>query len=436
MLEDSFSIIHIVVPIMSAMLCVGIQNPKFARTLSLSVAIIAIIHSFYTPDESLYQLGGWATPYGIELKSTHLGKNIVMLLDFVLFITLLCHSGTEKNWSNRLKAFFYALILICYSGFIGVTLSNDFFNIYVFLEISSLSGYALIAFGGEKPSWESAFHYLIIGTVGVSFYLLGVGLIYMLTGSLNIDHVANQLELSKLSVAAFTFIFIGIGLKSAMAPLHSWIVGAYSTAHKSVAIFLSGTSINVSMYVLIKAMNAFSINGISQYFYIIIACAALFSIFFGSLAASVESNYKKLLAYSSISQIWYVIIAIIINSPEAAKIQIIAHTVTKIALFASINSHNLLSKATLIFGALSLIGIPPTLGFIAKWELLNAILVSANYFYFCLMIISFCITAIYAWKLIEYAAFSSSSNHTQETTFSHSISLFILIVCISLYGLI
>lgn len=423
-------ILQVIIPLTSAILCFLFNNHKLSWVLSLiTTATTLFISSLllcktYNGEIINYNVGGWIAPYGIELRIDLFNAVMLCLINFISLMSVLYGFYINKKEIDGDKiAGLYSIFLFCLSGFIGILVTNDVFNIYVFLEISSLSSYMLVAMGRSKSSLTAAFEYLINGTIGATFYLIGVGLLYSVTGTLNISDLApkiSYLQDSLIIQSGLIFIVIGLSIKIALFPLNRWIVNAYSASPSFVTIFFSGTATKVMIYVLLRIYySIFYANSlfIESYLTHLLLILALCGIVFGGLLAIVEKDLKKLLAYSSVAQIGYIILGVSLNSKAgltAVIIHIISHSVVKSALFmvagcasyttGTTNIENLnKSSITPIFIILGmgLIGVPITFGFVAKWYLLKSIIDSSLWVPLVIFVLGSFLSVIYVWKVIE-----------------------------------
>ena len=242
---------------------------------------------------------------------------------------------------------FYTCYLLCLSGLLGVTITGDAFNLFVFLEISSLSTYILVAMGAgrDRRALMSAYTYLVMGTLGATFYVIGIGLVYMMTGTLNMADIADRLVTlgdNRTIHVAYAFIVVGIGLKLAMFPLHTWLPNAYCFAPTAVTVFLASTATKVAVYVLLRFLltvfgPTFSAgSGTLTYVFLPLALLAMFA---GSTVAIFQINLKRMLAYSSIAQIGYMLLGLSfgnVTGVTATIIHLFNHAVMKGALFMAL----------------------------------------------------------------------------------------------------
>ncbi|MCG7866211.1 MAG: monovalent cation/H+ antiporter subunit D family protein, partial [Candidatus Thiodiazotropha taylori] len=316
---------------------------------------------------------------------------------------------------------------LCLTGLLGITQTGDIFNVFVFLEISSLSSYALISLGKSRQAFTSSYQYLIMGTIGATFYLIGVGLLYSQTGTLNMQDMANilptVLHLNTV-VTGFTFIMVGIALKLALFPLHLWLPNAYTYAPTVVTVFLAATATKVAVYVMLRILftvfpQTFTIATPADELFIVAGMAGVLS---ASVYAIYQKNIKRLLAYSSVAQIGYMALGIGFATTTglmATLIHLFNHALMKGALFMAIGAiiyridscridqiHGLgrampWTFGAIVIGGLSLVGVPGTAGFISKWYLVTAALEQSAWIPVAVILIGSLLAVVYVGKLIE-----------------------------------
>ncbi|SVC49384.1 uncharacterized protein METZ01_LOCUS302238, partial [marine metagenome] len=260
-------------------------------------------------------MGGWIPPWGIEFRIDHLGVLMLLLLSFItLLVAIYSKQSILKEVPDR-EAPFYSVYLLFVSGLNGIVATADMFNMYVFLEISSLSSYALIALGGGSAA-VSAFRYVILGTVGAAFYLLGVGYLYSVTGSLNMADLAQilpSLYESNAVRVGFAFLVIGLSIKMALFPMHAWLPGAYSDAPSAVSALIAATSTKVAAFALVRMLffvfePRFSVELIPVT--TLLCRMGAIAMILGSVMALAQSDLKRMLAYSSVAQIGYIVLGV------------------------------------------------------------------------------------------------------------------------------
>ena len=430
-------ILAVVVPLIAGPLCMLFGSRSFAFTISMLAAGLSLASSIFllssVADGSVlsYHIGGWAPPLGIEYRVDAANALVLVIVSAISLVVLpYARLSITKEIAERHHTLFYACYMLCFTGMMGVTITGDAFNVFVFLEISSLSTYVLVALGAEKDkrALSAAYDYLVLGTIGATFFVIGLGLIYMVTGTLNMVDLAQRLgglESNRTVRTAFAFIVIGMGLKIAIYPLHRWLPGAYTYAPSAVSAFLASTATKVAIYVVLRFMfSVFSHKfGFEQdtvrYIFLPFGVLAMFA---ASIIAVYQVNVKRLLAYSSIAQIGYMLLGISmlnITGLSATMVHLFNHAITKGALFLAVGAiifrtgSPLLphmagmgrkmpwTSAAIVIGGLSLIGIPGTAGFVSKWVLLSAALEKGWWPVALLIVLSSLIAVIYVWRLIE-----------------------------------
>ena len=205
-----------------------------------------------------YELGGWAPPWGIAYRIDAVNALVALIVSGIAAITVpYALLSVEKEIAKHQISLFYSAFLLCFAGLLGITQTGDIFNLFVFLEISSLSTYALISLGQKRQALTAAYQYLIMGTLGATFFLIGVGLVYSQTGTLNMTDLAARLPSAtglRTMHTGFAFIMIGFALKLALFPLHLWLPNAYTYAPTVVTVFLAGTATKVALYVVLRVL--------------------------------------------------------------------------------------------------------------------------------------------------------------------------------------
>ncbi|MEQ8805638.1 MAG: monovalent cation/H+ antiporter subunit D family protein, partial [Rhodospirillales bacterium] len=325
---------------------------------------------------------------------------------------------------------FYLMYMLCLTGLIGITTTADAFNLFVFLEISSLSSYVLISLGGNRRALTASYRYLIMGTLGATFYIIGVGMMYMMTGSLNMADLATLLpavDHTRTVLAAFAFVVIGLGLKLAMFPLHTWLPNAYAFAPSAVTVFLASTATKVAIYALLRLV--FTVFGGTDLFAstdinLMLMIVAIAGMFAGAFVAIFQKDVKRMLAYSSVSQVGYMVLGIGMATAAGLTggiVHLFNHAVMKGAAFmavgamfyvigsvrlddlAGIGKRMPVTTAVFLVAGLSLIGTPVTVGFISKWQLVQASLALGWWYVAVGILLSSLLAIVYVWRVVEVA---------------------------------
>lgn len=375
-----------------------------------------------------YRLGDWPPPIGIELVMDRLSSFVLVVVNGVAF-GVLWHSGKVTRWElGGRETAFYGCCMLLLGGLAGMVVTGDLFNFYVFLEISSLAGYALIS-RGDRRAPVSAFRYLLLGTVGASFYLLGIGFLLLQTGSLNMQDVAEilqEIEHGPAVRAALLLMVFGLGVKMAMFPLHGWLPDAYTHASSAATALIAPIGTKVAAYGIIRVMyyvfDPAAIRWESN-LSTIIGYLGVGGILWGSIMAMAQRDLKRMLAYSSVGQVGYLGVGIGLASPLGligAVLHILNHAVMKACLFlvatnfltrlahadVSRLNHRLRLQmpwtcAALVVAALSMIGLPPTAGFFSKWYLVMGSLEESQWLFVAAILVSSLLNAVYFFRVLE-----------------------------------
>jgi multicomponent Na+:H+ antiporter subunit D len=397
---------------------------SFCIALSLSLAIVEGGHFGY-------EMGGWQAPYGIELSIDAFSALVLLIVTGAAALSLIAaRPSLDRQIETERQPYFYAAWLMALAGLVGIVVSADAFNIFVFMEISSLASYVLIAGGPDRRALPAVFKYLIMGTIGATFYLIGIGLVYMMTGTLNLaDMEARIGEVTDINPILMSagFITIGLALKAAVFPLHVWLPNAYTHAPHMVTVFLAACATKVAIYVLIRFdffVFQANLSGHQVQFSLFLMPLALLGILVASAVAMFEGHLKRLLATSSVAQIGYILLgASFVNQAglEASAAHLFNHALAKGGLFLAVaclafHYRDLkldqlagaartmpFSAAAMVICGFSLIGIPGTAGFISKWLLISAALDEGPFGYslVAIIVISSLMALVYVWRVVE-----------------------------------
>ena len=431
--------LQVVVPLIAAPLCVLIRNARLAWGLATAVTWAAFAIALSLLDRVAesgpisYEIGDWAAPWGIEYRIDMVGAFVLVIVSAIGSVVMpYARASVEREIPRNRIYLFYAMYLLCLAGLLGIAVTGDAFNLFVFLEISSLSSYVLISLGSDRRALTAAFRYLVMGTIGATFYIIGVGLMYMMTGTLNIADLATLVPAiagTRTILAALAFLTVGLSLKLALFPLHLWLPNAYTFAPSMVTVFLAATATKVAVYALIRIV--FTVFGDVHVlealpFRSILMGLAVAAMFVGSAVAIFQDNVKRMLAYSSIAQIGYMILGLsfaTVAGLTGGIIHLFNHSLMKGALFmvmgciffgiGSVHIRDLegsgkrmpLAMAAFVIAGLSLIGVPPSVGFVSKWILIQAALEAGWWPIALLILASSLLAVIYIWRVVEAAYF-------------------------------
>ncbi|MDX1422528.1 MAG: monovalent cation/H+ antiporter subunit D family protein [Kiloniellales bacterium] len=448
MISANLPALQVVVPLLAAPLCVLLRNGRAAWLLASLVTwatfLVALALLARVADEGTisYALGDWAPPWGIEYRVDLIGALVLVIVSGIGALVMpFALSNVEREIPADRIYLFYVMYLLCLTGLLGIAITGDAFNLFVFLEISSLSSYVLISLGKDRRALTAALRYLIMGTLGATFYVIGVGLLYMMTGTLNMADLAQRVpELLHLRTteAALAFLVVGISLKLALFPLHLWLPNAYAFAPTTVTIFLAATATKVSVYVIIRVLYTVY-GGVPIYqgeiFDDALMGLGMLSMVAAGLVAIYQNNVKRMLAYSSVSQIGYMVLGLGFGSVlglAAGIVHLFNHAIMKATLFmavgcatqrvravsfddlAGLGRQMPVTMGALVVGALSLIGLPLTVGFVTKWYLILAALQDRAWLAMVVILASGLFAVIYTWRIVEAAYFRPPPEGREE----------------------
>lgn len=442
MTESHLSLLIVVLPLLLAPFVAILPNGRlpwfFSMLASWSVFAMTVVQLVNVSNGNIisYELGGWAPPWGIEYRIDSANALVSLIVAAIAAVTL---PYALKSVANEIPlhqhSLFYAAFMLCLTGLLGIAQTGDIFNLFVFLEISSLSSYALISLGRKRQALTAAYQYLIMGTIGATFFLIGIGLLYAMTGTLNMTDLAQRLpELynHRTVHTAFAFILVGFALKLALFPLHLWLPNAYTYAPSVVTAFLSATATKVAVYVMLRVV--FSVFGFSfientpanELFLLLCVMGIVMMSFY----AIFQKDSKRLLAYSSVAQVGYMMLGISFGTAlgiTATLVHVFNHALMKGALFLAIGAivyrvgssrlehlqglarHMPWTFMAIVIGGLSLIGVPGTAGFISKWYLVLAAIEQQHWLIVAVILLGSLMAVIYVWKLVEAMYFKPTS---------------------------
>ena len=438
----------VVIPLLLAPVCAILASGRLAWVLSVFASLGALLCAVIlaaqirTPevDYISYAMGGWQPPLGIEFRIDALNSLILMIVSGIgVLASIFSWPSVAAEVRAEKRAMFYSAYLVCLTGLLGVASTGDAFNLFVFLEISSISTYVLVAIGAsrDRRALPAAFNYLIMGTIGATFFVIGVGFLYAATGTLNMADIASrisEMQNSRTVQAGFAFIVVGLGLKAAMWPLHQWLPNAYAYAPSFVTMFLSATATKVALYALIRFLfSVFSPDFVFEgaVFGYLFAPLGIVAMVFCSFQAVFQSDVRRTLAYSSVAQVGYMLLGISIGTAagvSAGLFHLTNHAIIKGALFMAVAGIVITYQGTRIndfeglgrtapftmgafaISALSLIGVPLTAGFQSKFALVSALLEQGWWWGAMTVMFSSVLAVIYMGRILEAVFFRAPAN--------------------------
>lgn len=390
MIHHNAPVLLMIVPLIGAGVCLlektfpQARLCKVASIISLLVSLLLLM-PFYpgqTPQPVISVVGGWEAFVGIQQVFDGLAWLTCAVL-FALSLLILLFAFAENSYSPT----FYFLYLISIAGMVGVMLAADLFNLFVCLEISGLASYILIAYAQKGDAVFASFQYLLLSSFGMVFMLLGILIFYQHTGTLSLldtaAYCAAHPELASTFAVGVAALIVGIGMRAAFVPFHAWLPDAHANAPHPVSALLSGLVIKIGLLAVWRIVSAFEMHSFQSAFLYFGAITAVF----GALFALAQADCKKLLAWSSISQIGYILASFGVGTPlglTASYAHIVHHAAFKSLLFLCVGSvihvtgerslkrlSGLAPALPLLMvafavGAGSIAGIPPFNGFVSK----------------------------------------------------------------------
>ncbi len=446
---DQIPAILVLAPLFGALLValIGHRDHRVCFPIALAsltvtlVGAIAAAHHVFTEGPMNYFVGGWEEPIGIGIHLRIDALNALLLIAIATVAVLVTFFSIRRVGEKNTEKthYFYKLFLLLCLGLFGITIAGDAFNLFVLVEVSSLTSYGLIAMGSSRRGTYAAFNYVLMGTVGASFYLLGVGYLYLTTGSLNMQDIHSILATnpaiaeSKAVTIAFIFILVGIWIKMAFFPLYGWLPNAYSYCPSSTACFLAPLMTKVSVYVMIRVM--ITVFGLDWVFVDlgwsnIVVILAVIAILAGSVLALAQREIKKMLCYLIVAEVGYMVGGAWLADEglwgmTGSLYHILADAAMTLCLFLAAgiftkqfgareisDLDGMFKKApwvmaAFVIGALAMIGVPPTCGFFSKFYLIRGGIDAGHWEYVATLLISSLINAVLFFRIFEIAFFGN-----------------------------
>lgn len=431
--------LQVVIPLVGALVCGAVRQRHLCRAVTILVSLVMPVISFVllvqveTTGTISYAIGGWQPPIGIEYRIDLANAFVLVIVSLMgALVALYAPRSIADEIPPERQGWYCAMYLVCMAGLLGITITGDAFNAFVFLEISSLSMYTMIALGQDRRALVASFQYLVIGTIGATFYIIGVGFLFLMTGTLNfvdIAHLLANTEASRPVIAGLAFITIGIGLKLAMFPLHLWLPNAYAYAPTVSTAFIASTATKVAVYLLMRYL--FSVFGVGFTVSMtpaadVLMGLAVLGMIICSLSAIFQVNVKRMLAYSSVAQVGYMLLGISLFS-QTGLTGSISHLfnhalikgclflaigcvyystgVTKIEKMAGLGRTMPLTMSAFVIAGLGLIGVPGTAGFVSKWFLIQGAAEAGQWWLVAAIVISSVLAVVYIGRVVEVAWF-------------------------------
>lgn len=429
--------LQVVLPLLAAPVCAMLRHRTAAWAwslavswISLAIAVALLVQVMHRGPIS-YWIGNWEPPWGIEYRIDMISAILLVLVTGIGAQAMVyARASLGRELPGERHCWYYTMVLLCLAGLLGMVATGDAFNIFVFMEIASLSSYVLIALGRDRRALLAAYQYLIAGTIGATFYVIGIGFLYLVTGTLNIADLAVRLpavEDQRPVVVGFAFIAAGLSLKLALFPLHHWLPGAYAYAPSVATAFLAASATKVAVYLLLRfsfTVFGHKLPGFTSTVPAIWIVLSIAAIILASVSAIYQTDVKRMLAFSSVAQIGYITLGIGIDTElglVGAVMHLFNHGIMKGALFllvggvayfsgavtmgnvAGLARRMPLTFAGLMIAGLSMVGVPGTVGFISKWYLVLAAMERGWWWLAGLIVASSVLALLYMGRLMEAA---------------------------------
>ena len=401
---------------------------------NLAMALLTVMAVGTIGAGGLYHVGGWGSRLGIDLRLDGLASLMLVAINVIGMCAAIFSVDYMKRYTA--KGYYYSLFLFMVAGMNGVVLSGDLFNLYVFMEIAAIASYALVAFGCDHEELEASFKYAVLGCVASSLILIGIAMLYGVTGNLNMARVAAQLEAtpSKSAVFALALFLCGFGLKAALVPFHAWLPDAHPSAPAPVSAMLSGVVIKaLGIYVLCRLV--FNVFGATPQVLLVLRVLGCVSMVVGVMLAIGQWDMKRLFAYHSISQIGYVVIGLGLGTPlgiAGGLFHMVNHSVFKSLLFLNAGAVEYATETrdlkklgglheqmpttagTSLVASMSIAGIPPFNGFWSKLLIIVACVEAGAYWLAFAAVVVSLLTLASFLKVQRYAFFEAAKAGLQK----------------------
>lgn len=425
-----------------------------------------------------YYIGGWDVregwTIGITLVWDGLSSLILLISSTIALFSCIYALSYTRPYTAEIN--FYALFCLMFGGMNGVVLTGDIFNLYVFLEVAVIASYALVAFGTEKHELEASFKYQVLGGTASILILLGIGMLYWQTHTLNIADIGTSLSSpGQGGFLIFTQVILlaGFGLKAALIPFHAWLPDAHASAPAPISSMLSGVLIKaIGVYVILRLF--FNVFLISYDLGLIILVIGTLSMILGAMLAIYQDDMKRMLAYSSISQIGFIVTSfgmvflliergaderLVFLAAFGGLFHMINHAVFKGLMFLNagtieyltgtrelsrlggLASKHPLTAATSLGGSLAISGIPPFNGFFSKLIIIIAAIQGGFYVVALIAVAASIITVAYFFRLMRNTFYGEERNNLSgkhsRVPLSMKLSLVVMLVlCLLLSSLV
>jgi multicomponent Na+:H+ antiporter subunit D len=446
-----FPALQILLPFFGALFAIlTFHYVLIARIIAIISILLSLLLSLYglsviSAVPILYDFGNWHSPIGIGYRLDLLNQPILVYVNSVLlFLLIFCNKLISetiiKFIDKKRQSLFYAILLFAHAGYLGILSTNDLFNLYVFIEISSLSTYLLMAQGNNPKAVIGAFDYLMFGTIGATLMLIGIGFLLSATGSLNILDISTILRShgnSRVIMTGISFFLIGTLLKTAFFPMHFWMMKAYNAAAPSLLVYLASISSIIGIYTILRFIHfTINYNQIINELANFIRVIALITIILCSYFAFRGQKIRNIVIYSTAAQIGYIFLLLLVPKGETLLFPFLfADSLNKIALFLLIayaelghsdNKSSMLWRVLVVFTLICNCGLPISSMFVIKLSIFELLIIEKMWLEFVIITISSSAALLYHYKLAKMMF------HKQNVSYNYSI----LSSATNYYGLI
>lgn len=374
-----------------------------------------------------FGVGGWEAPWGIEVAATPLSSFVVLVATSIVTLVMFSLPREQRDWPSQKAGWYITLMLLLTAALVGMTMANDMFNIYVFVEVTALATWGMVAAKKDRNAADASFKYLVLGAIGSSFVMFAIGITYVVTGYLNMGFAGAALASAQLHPiipwVICSFFLVGFALKAGLFPMHVWLPDAHSSAPTTASALLSGVVVKIyaiamaRVFYILFGGEVLEVMGIAE----MVRIAAALSILAGSFFALVQRDIKRMLAYSTVAQLGYIFLGFGLGGIlgiAAALYHVLAHGLMKAVLFLAsgkvaevrgtrdIQGFSGIGRilpwpmAVFTLAALSMVGLPLLAGFTTKWYLFNAGLSAGMYWVPVVVIISSLLNAAYFLPIV------------------------------------
>ena len=432
---NNFPILIILILFITSFAMPLVKKTRTIKAISISSMIISSLLSLitfiyvYNNGSFIYRIGHYDAPFGVEFQIGII-EGILGLLFTVVSTLITWYSlySIDKEVKEKRISFYYLLTNILIGSLLGIVYSNDLFNAFVFIEVSTIAACGIVVVKDKKENIKATLKYLVLSILGSGLVLLGIAFIYSITGHLNMNFISTEIskvygDYQKTILIALSLFTIGLGVKSAMFPLHTWLPDAHSSAPSSSSALLSSLVLKSYVYLLIKILfRVFGFDIISEFPILdLILVLGSLGMIMGSVLAIMQKNIKRVIAYSSVAQMGYIFFGIGLGNELGVTIaiyHILGHALTKASLFLSVGSmieqtgnKNLddlrgvgkempVTLAIFTLGSFSMVGIPLLPGFISKWYFALASIEANKLLFLGVILLSSLLNALYYFPIV------------------------------------